>query len=313
MPGARSFAICAAALLLYGEPRVPAGALQDPPRKVFSSRSEVVMVNVSVFDRKSRIVPGLPREAFDVYENGQRQELSFFQNEDNPVTVGLVLDSSGSMQRKRADVIAAGLAFARSSHREDEMFTINFNERVWNGLPPSIPFTTDFEQLKDALQRSGARGQTAMFDAVRIALLHLEKGHHQKKVLILVSDGADNASAARFQDVLDLALRTDAVIYALGIYDDYDTEAKPGLLRKLTEATGGAAFFPHNASEATGILERIAQEIRSGYTLGYAPPTTGEGFRTIRVDVHPSDGRKLSVRARSGYTAGRSSSHDDRQ
>jgi len=282
-------------------------AAQDPPRKIFSSTSEVVMVHVSVRDRKSRLVPGLPRDAFSVFENGQPQAVTYFENEDRPVTVGLVVDSSGSMQRKRDDVIAAGLAFAKSSHSQDEMFTVNFNEEVWKGLPPSIPFTTDFEELRRALLRSGARGQTALFDAIKTALNHLERGHKEKKVLVVVSDGGDNASKTTYDQVLDTALRMDAIIYTIGVYDEYAKEAKPELLKKLAESTGGASFFPQDPSEATEILERVAAEIRSGYTLGYSPAATAGGFRTIRVAVHAPDGRKLNVRARSGYVAGTTS------
>ena len=300
------------ALLLFWSVLVPASAFQDPPRKVFSSRSEVVIVHASVLDRKAQLVAGLPREVFAVFENGQPVPVSFFHNEDNPVTVGLVIDSSGSMQRKRDAVIAAGLAFARSSHPQDEMFTVNFNEQVWKGLPPSTPFTTDFEQLRAALQRSTTRGQTALFDALRTALTHLGTGHLQKKVLIVVSDGGDNASTTKFEDVLNAALTMDAVIYTIGMYDQYDGDAKPNLLRKLAGSTGGAAYFPEDPADATNILERIAREIRSGYTLGYVPATGGEGYRAIRVEVRSPDGRKLSVRSRTGYIAGVSADNHDR-
>jgi Ca-activated chloride channel family protein len=292
-----------ASVLLCGSLLVPASASQDPPRTVFSSRSEVVVVHVSVLDQKSRLVPGLPREAFSVFENGQPESVTFFHNEDNPVTVGLVLDCSTSMQRTRDAVIEAGLAFAKSSHPKDEMFTVNFNERVWSGLPPSLPFTSDVDQVREALQRSTARGRTALFDGVRFALAHLEKGHEQKKVLIVVSDGGDNASTTTFDDVMYSARRMDAVIYAISLYDEYDRDAKPGVLRKLTRATGGEAYFPHDVADSTAILERIARDIRSGYTIGYVPSATGEGYRTIRVDVRSPDGRKLSVRARPGYMA----------
>ena len=281
-------------------------ASQDPSRKVFSSKSEIVMVHASVRDHK-RLITGLPREAFSVFENGKPQTVAYFENEDHPVTVGLVVDSSGSMQRKRDAVIAAGLAFAKSSHPQDEMFTVNFNEQVWTGLPPSIPFTTDFEELRRALLRSGARGQTALFDAISLALKHLQDGHEEKKVLVVVSDGGDNASRTTYSDVLDAALRANAVIYTIGVYDEYAEDAKPEVLKKIAASTGGTSFFPKDPSEATRILEQIAAEIRSGYTLGYEPAATGPGFKTIRVEVHPPDGRKLTVRARSGYVAGTTS------
>jgi Ca-activated chloride channel family protein len=299
-------------LLFCGSVLAPAAAFQDRPPTVFSSRSEAVVVHVTVQDGESQLVAGLPRDAFTVFENGQPQAVTFFQNEDNPVTVGLVLDCSTSMHRKRDAVIAAGLAFARSSHPADELFTVNFNEQVWSGLPASVPFTTDVEQLRAALQRSSARGRTAMFDAVQFGLKHLQKGQRQKKVLILVSDGGDNASRSTLQDVLGAALRTDAVIYAISIYDQYDSDAKPDVLRKLTRATGGKAYFPRDAEDAPAVLTRIAEDIRSGYTIGYIPATTGDGYRSIRVEVRSPDGRKLSVRARTGYMAGPSMARHDR-
>jgi Ca-activated chloride channel family protein len=299
--------IAVMSILLYGA--APFAFAQDAP-KVFSSRSEVVVVHVTVTDGKLRPVAGLPREAFAVYEDGQPENVTFFHNEDNPVTVGLVLDCSGSMQRKRDAVIAAGMAFARSSHPKDELFTVNFNEGVWDGLPPSVPFTTDGDELYAALQRTTARGQTALFDAVRAALKHLDQGHEQKKVLIVVSDGGDNASATTFDDVLDLALRMDAIIYTIGMKDQYDSDAKPEVLKKLSKATGGEAFFPHNPEDTTKILERIAHDIRSGYTLAYSPSHDAPGYRAIRVEVHGPEGRKLSVRARSGYIAGPPTGHD---
>jgi Ca-activated chloride channel homolog len=292
------------AALLCGSSLGPASAAQDPPHTIFSSRSEVVLVHVSVLDGKSRLVPGLPQEAFTVFENGQPQPITFFHNDDNPVTVGLVLDCSTSMQRKREAIIAAGIAFAQSSHPSDELFTVNFNEQVWSGLPASVPFTSDVEQLRNALQRSGARGRTALFDAMQFALGHLQKGQRPKKVLIVVSDGGDNASRATFDDVLQAAQRSDGIIYALSLHDQYDDDARPEVLRRLTRATGGKAYFPRDPSDSSAVLTQIAEEIRSGYTLGYVPPATGDGYRAIRIDVRPADGRRLSVRARPGYTVG---------
>jgi VWFA-related protein len=286
---------------------------QVSPHKVFSSRSEVVLVHASVLDGKSHLVSGLPETAFKVFENGQPQPITFFHNEDNPVTVGLVIDCSTSMQRKRDAVIAAGLAFAESSHPADEMFTVNFNEQVWSGLPASVPFTHDVEQLRGALQRTTGRGKTALFDAVRFALNHLGRGQRQKKVLILVSDGGDNASTAKFDDVLHAAQESDAVIYALSLSDQYDDDADPDVLRKLTSATGGKAYFPHNAADSTAVLTGIARDIRSGYTIGYVPPSGGDGYRTIRIEARAPDGRTLAVRARPGYVAGALSPRHDRQ
>jgi VWFA-related protein len=280
---------------------------QDPQsRAVFSSNSELVVLHVSVMDDDEGLVSGLPRDAFKVYENGRPQDVTFFENADVPVTVGLVIDNSGSMQPKRDEVVAAGLAFVRSSHPQDQMFTVNFNEKVWTGLPTGRPFTSDPVELRTALLQSTTRGQTALFDAIRFALGHLENGSQQKKVLIVISDGGDNASVFRFKGVLDAALRMDAVVYTVGIFDSADPDANPKVLKQLAAATGATAFFPRRVTDMTKILERIAREIRSGYTIGYAPAVsvrTG-GYRSVRVEVQAPDRRKLSVRSRSGYFAG---------
>jgi VWFA-related protein len=278
--------------------------LGDVPqeRPSFSSRTELAVLHVSVLDRRAGFVPGLPREAFTVEENGRPQPIAFFENDDAPVTVGLVIDNSGSMQPRRDDVIAASMAFASSSNPADEMFTINFNERVWPGLPPGRAFTSDPAELRDALGRSITRGQTALFDGIQTALQHLAQGHKSRKVLVVVSDGGDNASKAKFSDVLEAALRTDVVIYTIGLPDPNDRDAKPGLLRELADVTGGEAFFPRDDDSVTPVLERIARDIRSSYTIGYAPPAAApDTRRKVKVDVKAPNHRKLKVRVRSTY------------
>jgi VWFA-related protein len=283
------------------------------PRAAFVSRSDLVVLRLSVVDRGG-FVSGLPREAFVVHDDGRPQEIQFFEHEDTPVTVGLVVDCSGSMQTRRDGVIAAGMAFAGSSHPADELFTLNFNEAVWPGLPPDRPFTSDRDELKRALDRSVTRGQTALFDAIAAGLRHLDRGNRSRKVLVVVSDGGDNASRTRFEDVLDTALRNDVVIYTIGIYDPNDREAKPRLMRQLADATGGEAFFPKAGEAVTPVLERIARDIRSGYTVGYVPPAGDSAPRrhSVRVQVRTTDGRTLAVRARSSYISGHSGSPDDR-
>jgi VWFA-related protein len=289
-------------------------AQQPQERAVFSSRTELVALHVSVIDRESGFVSGLPREAFTVYEDGRPQSVVLFENTDNPVTVGLVIDNSGSMGRMRKTVIAAGMAFAHASHPDDELFAVHFNERVWRGLPASRPFTNDREELRAALLRSTARGQTALFDAVLDGLVHLGTADRRKKALVVISDGGDNASRARFEEVLNKALRMNALIYSIGLYDQYDRDANPKLLRRLAESTGAEAFFPRKPNDVTSILERIARDIRSGYTLGYVPAIGHDrpGYRAIRVEVRAADRKKLSVRARSGYLAGQTDGGDSR-
>jgi len=190
------------------------------------------------------------------------------------------------MMRRTPVVVAAGTRFARSGHPDDELFVIIFNERVSYGLASGTPFTSDREELHRALQRVTARGQTALFDALRESLRHLAHGTRQKKVLVVLSDGGDNASSATFDDVLGAALRMDAVIYTVSIHDPYDSEGNPRLLRKLADATGGVAFssahpksFPGSwtASRATS-----GAATRSG-TCRIAPRAREDTAVTVRL------------------------------
>src|SRR3954463_744786 len=164
----------------------------------FKSSADLAVLHVSVVDKHAGFVSGLSRDAFAVYEDGRPQPIAFFENEDTPVSVGLVIDSSQSIPPRRDAVIAAGMAFAQSSHPDDEIFTLNFNERVWPGLPDGQAFTSDHAELHDALNRSASRGQTALFDAIHAGLEHLDGGVKSRKVLIVVSDGGDNASTTKY-------------------------------------------------------------------------------------------------------------------
>lgn len=270
-------------------------------RPTYTSHADLVVLHVSVLDRHAGYVSNLPRDAFSVTEDGRPQQIEFFQHEDTPVTVGLVIDSSGSMRRRRESVIAAGMAFAASSNPADELFTINFNERVWPGLDEGQDFTSDGDTLRHALDRSTARGQTAFFDALSAAMRHLEKGHESRKVLIVVSDGGDNASRTTCDDILDRALRSDIVVYTVGVFDSDDDDKNPKLLKKLSDVTGGEAFFPKTNADVKPVFERIARDIRSSYTLGYVPLDGGAREHRLHVDVRDPERRKLSVRARTAY------------
>lgn len=284
--------------LVYLLAQLPAATA--PPQRLKSS-SELVVLNVTVVDNKSQYVSGLPRDAFAIFEDNRPQPLDFFETADSPATIGLVVDNSTSMSRRREAIVAAGMGFARASHPQDELFTINFNEHVWTGLPAGQAFTSDRSELERALSTIRARGQTALFDGLRTALKHLEEGQRQKKVLVVVSDGGDNASTSTFAGVLETALRMDAVIYTVSIHDEYDSDGRPDVLRKLSAATGGESYFLRDIDEVGKTFDRIARDIRSGYVLGYTPEHGVSGFRAIKVRVQPPDNRRLAVRCRSGY------------
>lgn len=285
----------------------PGSAQQGAPAGSDAIKVDVnlVVLHASVRDRKGEFVPGLQKEDFHVFEDGRPQAIGLFRHEDVPVSVGLVVDNSASMGRKRADVAAAALAFARSSNPQDEMFVVNFNERVGLGLPASEPFTSSPSELEEALNGVPAYGMTALYDAIQTGLDHFKKATCDKKVLIAVSDGGDNASRHTLSQVLTGLERSNVIVYTIGIFDEYDGDQNPGVLKKIARATGGEAFLPATSAEVTPICERIAADIRQQYTIGYAPSNQKyDGtYRTIKVTASKHHGGKLVVRTRAGYIA----------
>jgi Ca-activated chloride channel homolog len=213
------------------------------------------------------------------------------------------VDNSGSMKPKRDDVIAAALAFARSSNPQDQMFVVNFNEHVSFGLPANLPFTDKKDQLQVALSGIRAIGQTALYDGIAVGLDHLKLGNRDKKVLVLISDGGDNASRHSLAQVLSMAKQSSAIIYTIGIYDESDGDQNPGVLNKFARETGGKAYFPESSREIPSICEEIARDIRNQYTLAYVPTIAAQdgSYRTIEVKAGAPGHGRLSVRTRPGY------------
>ena len=264
-----------------------------------------VVLRATAQDHRGILVSGLGKDDFQVYEDGVLQQINYFSHEDIPVTVGLVIDNSGSMKPKRADVIAAALVFARSSNPEDQMFVVNFNEKVSFGLPENTPFTDQVAQLEVALSRITARGETALYDAVAAALEHLKKGNRDKKVLIIISDGGDNASKHKLTEIMTLAGQPDAIIYTIGIFDEQDADRNPGVLKRLAKDTGGEAFLPESLKDVAPICEQIAHDIRNQYTIAYVPTNRNRdgSYRTIQVKARVPGRGRLLVRTRTGYFA----------
>ncbi|MBN1566395.1 MAG: VWA domain-containing protein [Acidobacteria bacterium] len=266
---------------------------------------EMVVLNATVRDGKGSLVSGLVKEDFQVNEDGIPQQIECFSCEDIPVTVGLVIDNSGTMGPKRSEVITSALVFARSSNPEDQMFVVHFNENVSFGLPKDMPFTDKIDQLEIALSGITADGMTALYDAVAAALDHLKKGNRDKKVLIVISDGEDNASKINMDQILVMAGKSDAIIYTIGIFDENNPDRNLRALRKLARATGGEAFLPASAKQVVPICRRIAYDIRNQYAIAYQPTNKKQdgSFRAIQVTAKAKDGRRLSVRTRAGYHA----------
>jgi Ca-activated chloride channel homolog len=266
---------------------------------------DLVVLHATVRNRKGKPVSGLVQDDFQVYENGVIQAIKSYSHEDIPVTVGLVVDNSGSMIPKRTEVVLAALAFARSSNPEDQMFVVNFNETVSLGLPSHMPFTDKTSDLQAALGARRATGKTALYDAIAAALQHLEKGNRDKKVLIVVSDGGDNASKCTLDQIMAMAGKSDAIIYTLGIFEPVDPDHNTGVLKKIAMATGGEAFLPESLKEIVPICEQIAREIRTQYTIAYAPTNELQdgSYRHIAVKAEAQGRGRLSVRTRTGYIA----------
>ena len=273
----------------------------------------LVVLPATVTDRQGGFISNLGEQDFEVFENGVPQHIRLFRNEDIPVTVGLVVDQSTSMRPKLAEVSTAARTFVRFSNPDDEMFVVNFNEKASLGLPGSIRFTNNTVYLQNAIAIKPAGGQTALYDAIAKALEELQAGSRDKKVLIVVSDGGDNASAHSLAQVMKLAGQSSAVIYTIGVFDEDDEDRNPGVLKRLAHATGGEAFLPKQLSEVAPICERIARDIRHQYTIGYVPTnlTRNGAFRAVRV-IARAKGHELSVRTRTGYIAGGEPSPGDK-
>jgi Ca-activated chloride channel family protein len=279
---------------------------QEPDTYKLSVNVNLVVVDAAVRDRKGRSVSDLDERNFAIYEDGVRQSIRLFLHEDIPVAAGLVIDHSGSMRAKLPDVIAGARTFVQTSNPEDRLFVVNFNEKVMLGLSPAVGFTNRSRELEHAISTTPAEGMTALYDALIKALEQLHAGQRDKKVLLVISDGGDNASSHKLTDVLKLAAQSRTMIYTIGIFEPEDPDKNPEALRHLAAATGGEAFFPHHTSEVEATCQRIAHDIRNQYTIGYvsaAAPRPGV-YRAIRVVAGGTADGKLSVRARSGYIAG---------
>ena len=263
----------------------------------------LVLLDVSVKDHGGGFVSGLSEENFAVSENGRPQRVTAFAHDDLPVTVGILVDESYSMTPKRTEVLAAAQTFIEESNPHDEVFVLNFNDKVSRGLPDRMLFSGDILQLRSALHRGVPAGKTALNDAIVAGLKQLELGRRDKKTLVVITDGGDNASAHKRGEMLDLVERSIATVYTIGLYDADDPDRDPGILRELAKISGGEAYFPASPSEMIPVCRRIAMDIRTRYTIGYVPQAENgpSSLRRVRVRVTAPGHVKLSVRTRSSY------------
>ncbi len=264
-----------------------------------------VVLNATVLDGH-RLVNNLTKNDFKVYEDGVPQTILSFQHTDLPVSMGLVIDNSGSMYKKRPAVNAAAVDLVQSSNPEDQAFVVNFSDEAFLDQD----FTSSIAKLRDGLSHIDSRGGTALYDAIAASADHLvEEGKRPKQVLVVITDGDDNASTLSLEQTIrrvqDLS---GPVIYSIGLlYGDEMTRGEvrhaKRALEMLSEETGGIAFFPKNLNQVDEIAKEVARDIRNQYTIGYRStrPMSDPGFRRVEVTASAKGMRKLTVRTRTGY------------
>ena len=273
----------------------------DQENFTIQTTSRLVLLDVSVKDSSGGFVFGLTKDNFKVFENGKPEAISQFSNADNPVTVGLVVDESGSMRPKRPEVITAAWVFIQASNPMDETFVVNFNEKPRRGLPDNVLFSDNPKELRAALWQGTPEGRTALYDAIEMSLHQLEFGRQAKKALVVISDGGDNHSTHTEQQVMHDVLTSLATIYTVGIYDEDDPERNEGVLKDLAHVSGGVFYHPMDLKDIVPICRQIAKDIRSRYTIGYVPSVEGKMVRHIKVVATSPNHQKLIVRTRTKY------------
>jgi len=288
---------------------VPAPSAAPLPKEgngyVLRTDVEEVVLNATVLNG-NQIVEDLTRDDFQVFEDGVKQNLISFQHTDLPVSIGLVIDNSGSMYRKRPSVNKSALDLVLASNPDDEAFVVNFSDEAFI----DSDFTADAKKLRDGLSHIDSRGGTALYDAVVASADHLvEEGKRPKQVLVLITDGEDNASTLNLEQTIHRVQELSGpVIYSIGLlFGDEMSRAEVRHARKalemLSTETGGMAFFPKSIEEVDQIAAEVARDIRSQYTLGYrsTKPTSEPGFRRVEVTAEAKGMGKLTVRTRTGY------------
>src|ERR1700676_3265935 len=305
------------ALLLVcvaGFAQIPTTPSAPPPPGASSGQDSKIRVDVNlvavhptVLDDRGRFADGLKQENFRVLEDKVEQKLSVFKREDIPVSMGLVIDNSGSMRDKRPRENQAALTLVEASNPQDEAFVVNFNDDFYLDLDKD--FTNSIPELKEALERIDSRGSMALYDAIIGSLDHVKKGSKDKKVLLIVTDGEDNTSHSSLEKTVREIQKTDTVIYTIGLLSEESKKSAKRAkraLEEIAEASGGLAYFPENVEDVHNICEQVAHDIRNQYTLAYYPTNIKRDgtFRAVQVEVIPPRGRgKLVARTRNGYYA----------
>jgi Ca-activated chloride channel family protein len=280
---------------------------QQPPQgqqaSVFRAETRWVGLQATVTNHRGELVTNLDQQAFTVFENGKRQPITLFRRDDVPVSLGLLIDNSGSMRRLRAKIEAAALALVRASNPRDEVFVLNFADKP----RIDVPFTSDVHVLEAGIARVDSIGGTAMHDAIDTAERYLrEHATRDRKVLLVITDGNDNASLTPIERIEQQAEQQDTVLDGIGLFAEGDSsKAKTAHheLDRLAERTGGVAYYPTNIDQVEEVALDLARQIRNQYTIAYAPlnQALDGSYRTIQLKVAGPE--KYSVRTRPGYRA----------
>ena len=269
----------------------------------FKSTTRLVVLHVSVLRAQGDLLGNLTRNQFTVYENGTPQPIRVFHREDVPISIGIVIDSSASMRPDRLAVEAAGLSMVSASNPLDETCIVNFNDRSFI----DVPFTSDIQTMKQGIARVDARGGTAAFDAVERTLRYLaDSAGKDKRVILLITDGNDNGSKTSLEKITSTARQSGVIVYAIGLLraeSRSDSLQARKALNTITSSTGGAAFYPKNVEDVNRIVLEIAKEIRSQYTIAYAPSIAALDGTFRHINVKVSAPGKPKVRTRTGYQA----------
>jgi VWFA-related protein len=274
----------------------------EPQTTTIRADVNLVQLHVRVTDRQGHTVQGLTQDAFQLWVDDAPQPITVFQGEDAPVTAGIVIDNSASMEFKRGEVIAAALAFARASNPKDQMFVVHFNDHARLELTDGKSFTGNVKELERAVSAFELGGTTAIYDALMLAESQFKRAYYTRKVILLITDGGDNSSRATLADALNGAMKAGIVVYAIGVFGEYDRDRRPEVLTSLADQTGGEAFFPDAVPVITRVCVEIASDIRRQYTIGFPGAQDGE-YHRIRVTAKDASRGPLEAQTRAGYIA----------
>jgi Ca-activated chloride channel homolog len=279
------------------------------PGRALKMDVDLALVNVTVTDPYNRLVTGLDKENFRVFEDGVEQEIVTFSSEDVPISIGVIFDFSGSMSNKVGKAREAAVQFFKTANPQDEFFLVSFNERA----ELTNPFTNSVEDLQSSLMLTSAKGRTALLDAIYLGLSEMRGAHNGKRALLILSDGGDNHSRYSESDVKRLVREADTQLYAIGIYDPLGYRDRtpeelngPSLLSEITEMTGGRVFSVERLEDLPDIATKISMELRNQYVLGYRPSNKAHDARWRKIKIKlrvPRGLPPLNVYAKTGYYA----------